>query len=62
MYARRALRSTVADVAPRTRSEARGATLRTLLVAAAIAGGLVLAVALLPDQHVWLHLPGGRDG
>jgi hypothetical protein len=62
MYLRRALRSTVADVTPRTRGEAAGATLRTFLVAAAIAGGLVLAVALLPDQHIWLHLPVRQDG
>lgn len=62
MYAPRALRSTAADVSPRTRREAAGAALRTVLVGGAIAGGLILAVALLPDQHVWLHLPGRHDG
>lgn len=62
MYIRRALRSTAADVTPRTRREAAGATLRTFVVAGAIGGGLVLAVALLPDLHVWLHLPIRQDG
>jgi phosphate/sulfate permease len=61
MYIRRALRSTAADMMPRTRGEAAGATLRTFLVAGAIAGGLVVAIALLPDLHVWLHLPGRQD-
>lgn len=62
MYIRRALRSTAEDLVPRSRAEAAGATVRTLLVAAAIAGGLVVGVALLPDLHVWLHLPSRRDG
>jgi hypothetical protein len=62
LYIRRAIRSTAADVTPRTRGQAAGAALRTVLVGAAIAGGLVLAVALLPDQHVWVHLPGRHDG
>ena len=62
MYIRRALRSTAEDLVPRTRASAAGATFRTFLVAAAIAGGLVLGVALLPDLHVWLHLPGRQDG
>jgi hypothetical protein len=62
MYIRRALRSAAEDLTPRTRSEAAGATFRTFLIAGAIAGGLVLAVALLPDQHIWLHLPGRHDG
>lgn len=62
MYIRRALRSTAEDLAPRTRGEAAGATFRTFLVAAAIAGGLVVGIALLPDMHVWLHLPSRHDG
>lgn len=62
MYIRRALRSTAEDLSPRTRTEATGATVRTFLLAAAIAGGLVVAVALLPDLHVWLHLPARQDG
>ena len=57
VYIRRALRSTTEDLTPRTRGDAAGAAFRTFLIAGAIAGGLVLAVALLPDQHVWLHLP-----
>jgi hypothetical protein len=61
-YIRRALRSTAADVTPKTRGEAAGAALRAFLVAGAIAGGVVVAIALLPDLHVWLHLPGRRGG
>jgi hypothetical protein len=49
-------------VTPKTRGEAAGAALRAFLVAGAIAGGVVVAIALLPDLHVWLHLPGRRGG
>ena len=62
LYIRRALRSTAQDILPRTRAEAAGAALRTLLLATALAGGLVVGIALLPDLHVWLHLPGRHDG
>jgi purine-cytosine permease-like protein len=62
VYLRRALRSTAADVAPATRSESKGAWGRTALVAAAIAGGVVVGVATLPTQHVSLHLPSRHDG
>lgn len=61
MYIRRAVRSTAEDITPRTRREAAGAAVRTVLVAGAIAGGVAIGVALLPDLHVWLHLPSGRD-
>jgi hypothetical protein len=43
----------------------RGATARLYLLAGAIVAGIVVAVATLPADHRWLHLPdnhGGRDG
>jgi hypothetical protein len=57
VYLTRALRTAAADVVPRTRRETVGALGRTLALGAALAAGLVLGVATLPAQHVWLHLP-----
>jgi hypothetical protein len=60
VYLRHALRSAAADVDPTTRTEAAGARLRGGVVGAAVAAGLILAVATLPDQHPWLHLHSGH--
>jgi hypothetical protein len=62
VYLRRAVRSTAADVVPAMRSETLGAGLRGVAVAGALGAGLVVAVATLPDQHSWLHLPSKHDG
>jgi hypothetical protein len=61
VYLRRALGETAAEVASRT----RGLTLRAWALAVALVTGLVLALATIPAQHPWLHLPAKhehRDG
>ncbi|HEY1479934.1 MAG TPA: hypothetical protein VGF46_07870 [Gaiellales bacterium] len=63
VYLRRALLSTREDVV--ARAAVRGAWPRTLLLAATIAAGAAVAVALVPAQHRWLHLHGDhhhKDG
>jgi hypothetical protein len=65
VYLRRAIISAKEDVTPSTRSMAPGATARLYLLAGAIVAGIVVALATLPAQHRWLHLPdkhGNRDG
>jgi hypothetical protein len=65
VYLQRALLSTREDIVASTRIAVRGAWYRTALLGAAIGAGVVLAVALVPAQHRWLHLHGdhhGRDG
>lgn len=57
MYLRRALTETAAEVT----SRARGATLRVWALAAAILAGLAVALATIPAQHPWLHLPARHD-
>ena len=61
VYIPRALRETAADVTPGTRRKARGAVLRVWALAAAIVAGLVVAVATIPVQHPWLHLPAKHE-
>jgi hypothetical protein len=64
-YLQRALLSTREDIIASTRVAVRGAWVRTALLGAAIGAGVVLAVALVPAQHRWLHLHGDhhkRDG
>lgn len=63
-YLQRALLSTREDIVGSTRVAVRGAWVRTALLGAAIGAGVVLAVALVPAQHRWLHLHGDhhRDG
>jgi hypothetical protein len=57
VYLRRALVSVKEDIDPESRPAARGAKVRGLVLAAAIVAGVVAAVAALPAQHRWVHLP-----
>ena len=59
VYARRAVRLFRRDV---RRPTLVGARVRTSLVAAMAAAGLVVALATLPVQHLWVHLPSHDDG
>jgi len=56
VYLPTALRATAGDLRRRTRGQVGGAQLRAYVIALALAGGLVVALATLPVQHVWLHL------
>jgi hypothetical protein len=65
VYLKRALISSKEDITASSRASVRGATARLYLLAGAIVAGIVVAVATLPADHRWLHLPdnhGGRDG
>lgn len=61
VYTPRAIRAVGGDLRGRTRVQADGAQLRAYLIAAAVTGGLVVALATLPVQHLWLHLPSRHD-
>jgi hypothetical protein len=52
-YAARAMRTVVADWGGARRAAVPGAGLRSLLVAAAVGAGAVLAIALLPEIGQW---------
>jgi hypothetical protein len=53
-----ALRLDVAGVAPSQGASRQAA--RTLLLASALVGGLLLAVLLIPEYGAWLHAHGGH--
>jgi hypothetical protein len=57
VYTPRAMRAVGGDLRGRTRVQADGAQLRAYVIAAAVTGVLIVALATLPVQHLWLHLP-----
>ena len=57
VYLRRALRETAAEVV----SWSRRSRLRAWALAAALVAGLVTALATVPVQEPWLHLPSSHD-
>jgi hypothetical protein len=61
VYLRRALGRGREDIREPSRRSVRGATARTLALAAAIVAGMAVGVGTLPIQHDWLHLPRRHD-
>jgi hypothetical protein len=61
VYLPRALRAARADVVPTTRRATVGSVARLVALGAALAAGAVLAVATIPAETHWLHLPSRHD-
>jgi hypothetical protein len=57
VYLRRALTSSGRELRRASRHGVRGATWRTSALAAALVSGIVIAVASVPAQHHWIHIP-----
>jgi hypothetical protein len=61
VYLKRALLSTKDDLDLTSRSTVRGASVRNVILAAAVMTGLAIGVGTLSVQHRWLHLPPKHD-
>jgi hypothetical protein len=58
VYTSRALHAAGSELRAHTRKQVAGAKLRAAVVAAALAGGAFVGLAILPLQHDWLHQHG----
>ena len=61
VYLRRALRSTAEDALPAKRAPASGATARAAALLTVVICGLLLAGAMVPAQHRWVHIHRDHD-
>ena len=57
VYLKRALVSSVEDVAPSSRAAVPGASVRAYVLTTAVVSGIAIGAATVPAQHHWVNLP-----